>query len=76
MENGAETVRTEIDGKEWVQEPFPYQAKCLQWLRQEFVRLEDNERKLVPRLFGWNWLSYLVPEVAVDRISILLVNRI
>ena len=47
VENGAETVRTEIDGKEWVQEPFPYQAKCLQWLRQEFVRLEDNERKLV-----------------------------
>jgi hypothetical protein len=45
VEEGATQVRTEIDGKEWVQEPFPYQAKCLQWIRQEFVRLEENERK-------------------------------
>ena len=47
VEEGATQVQTEIDGKEWVQEPFPYQAKCLQWIRQEFVRLEENERQEV-----------------------------
>ena len=47
VENGDAKVLTEIDGKEWEQEPFPYQAKCLQWIRQEFVRLEEREREEV-----------------------------
>ena len=47
VEAGASQVETEIQGKQWVQEPFPYQAKCLQWIRQEFVRLEEAERKEV-----------------------------
>ena len=27
-----------------MQEPFPYQAKCLQWLRQEYARLDGDDR--------------------------------
>lgn len=45
IESGAAQVETEIDGRPWVQEPFPYQAKCLQWVRQEFVKLEQSERE-------------------------------
>jgi len=41
---GAETVETEVDGKPWVQKPFPYQGKCLGWLRDEYRKLSDSDR--------------------------------
>ena len=44
IEAGAEVVETEIDGQPWTQKPFPYQARCLQWLRQEYVRPEQDQR--------------------------------
>lgn len=44
VESGAEEVRTEIDGRLWVQKPFPYHARCLQWLRQAYVSLEEEDR--------------------------------
>ena len=31
--SGADEVEAEIDGLPWRQPPFPYQGKCLQWLR-------------------------------------------
>ena len=33
---GAERVECEIDGRPWVQKPFPYQGKCLMWLRERY----------------------------------------
>jgi glutathione S-transferase len=50
VEAGADQVETEIDGRPWTQEPFPYQAKCLQWLRQEYVRLDGEDRRFVDGL--------------------------
>lgn len=44
---GAEKVETEIDGKPWVQQPFPYQGKCLQWLREKYAGLTAADRKIV-----------------------------
>lgn len=44
---GAEKVETEIDGKPWVQQPFPYQGKCLQWLREKHAALGAADRKAV-----------------------------
>ena len=49
---GAEEVRTEIDGRPWRQKPFPYQAKCLQWLRQEHARLDAEDRSFVNALLA------------------------
>ena len=43
--NGATQVETQIDGKPWVQQPFPYQAKCLQWLRRDHASLDAAARK-------------------------------
>ena len=40
-------METEIDGRRWVQQPFPYQAKCLQWVRQEYARLDGTDRAIV-----------------------------
>lgn len=44
VQAGAAKVETEIDGQPWVQQPFPYQAKCLMWLREEFVALDAADR--------------------------------
>ena len=47
IDAGREEVATEVDGKPWRQKPFPYQAKCLQWLRQAYVALEGDDRARV-----------------------------
>lgn len=40
----ASQVETEIDGKPWVQQSFPYQARCLQWLRASRAGLSEVDR--------------------------------
>ena len=47
IDTGAEQVETEVDGQPWLQRPFPYQAKCLQWVRQEYARLDGDDRECV-----------------------------
>jgi glutathione S-transferase len=47
VQAGAQTVETEIDGKPWTQQPFPYQAKCLGWLREEYAGLAGGDRARV-----------------------------
>lgn len=44
VQAGAADVEVEIDGKPWVQQPFPYQAKCLMWLREEYAALDAGNR--------------------------------
>ena len=43
----AERVECEIDGRPWVQQPFPYQAKCLKWLREGRAALGAADRAFV-----------------------------
>ena len=47
IERGAERVETEIAGQPWVQKPFPYQKKCLTWLRESHARLDAEARSTV-----------------------------
>jgi hypothetical protein len=47
IKSGAERVECEIDGKQWVQQPFPYQGKCLAWLREARARLGGDDRRWV-----------------------------
>jgi len=42
--SGAKTFETEIDGRPWAQTTFPYQAKCLRWIREEYAALCDTDR--------------------------------
>lgn len=46
LEAGAAQVETTIDGRPWTQNPFPYQGKCLRWLREEFAALGEADRAL------------------------------
>jgi len=52
LEAGQETVETRVEGKPWVQEPFPYQAKCLQWLRIEYAKLDSEDRQRVDKILA------------------------
>jgi glutathione S-transferase len=40
---GQTEFETAIDGALWAQQTFPYQAKCLGWLREEYVALTDED---------------------------------
>ena len=50
--SGETTFETEIDGRAWTQPVFKYQAKCLQWLRDEHSGLSDNERGSVDAMLA------------------------
>ncbi|HAT08428.1 MAG TPA: glutathione S-transferase [Rhodobiaceae bacterium] len=42
--NGAELVDGEVDGRPYQQNPFPYQAKCLQWIGEQYAALSDADK--------------------------------
>jgi len=44
---GAAQVECEIDGQRWTQNPFPYQGKCLKWLREGRESLSAADRRFV-----------------------------
>jgi len=48
----SESVETMVEGKPWTQEPFAYQAKCLQWLRIEYARLDEDDRRRVDKVLA------------------------
>lgn len=52
LEAGAERVETEIAGRPWVQKPFPYQRKCLAWLRESHAALDPASRATVDGLLA------------------------
>ncbi|MCG8592733.1 MAG: glutathione S-transferase [Proteobacteria bacterium] len=52
LARGAEQVETRVDGAPWVQRPFPYQAKCLRWLREAHTALEPADRARVDALLA------------------------
>lgn len=44
LDQRTDKVEATVEGKPWVQEPFPYQGKCLQWLRIEYAQLAEEDR--------------------------------
>ena len=59
LETGAEKVECEIDGARWVQQPFPYQGRCLAELRNRFARLEGLDRARVLSVLDGTGCEYL-----------------
>lgn len=49
---GEPSFETEIDGRHWTQPTFKYQAKCLQWLREDHAAMSDNERGAVDAMLA------------------------
>ena len=52
IEAKSEQVECEIDGRSWVQRPFPYQAKCLRALRAGYEALAGDDRAAVDALLA------------------------
>jgi glutathione S-transferase len=52
IERGDARVECEIDGRSWVQNPFPYQAKCLRWLREARAALAPGDRSAADALLA------------------------
>ena len=44
---GQTEVKTVVDGAAWVQQAFPYQGKCLRWLREAYAALDPTARATV-----------------------------
>lgn len=69
LDQGLEAVETIVEGKPWVQQPFPYQGKCLQWLRIEYARLGEDDRTRVDSILAGTGCEQLVsrPDRAQPR---------
>ncbi len=49
---GEAGFQTEIDGQPWTQQAFPYQGKCLAWLRRDHAALPPAARDRVDALLA------------------------
>ena len=47
VQSGEKTWEAEIDGAPWTQQTFPYQAKCLKWINEQYRALGDDDRARV-----------------------------
>ncbi len=47
LESGAEEMEFQLDGVRYWQRPFPYQRKCLGWLRDDYAALAADDRAAV-----------------------------
>lgn len=47
---GEAQVDAEVDGQSWTQPSFPYQAKCVVWLRESYSALDSAARSQVDAL--------------------------
>lgn len=52
IDAGAAEVRTTIDGQAWVQQPFPYQARCLATLHRSRAMLDADDRAALDELLA------------------------
>jgi hypothetical protein len=60
IDNGADEVVCTIDDQEYRQGPFPYQRKCLTWLREQYDALTVDERAAIDALFDGTGCEQLV----------------
>lgn len=50
VQAGDQSWECEIDGANWTQQTFPYQAKCLKWTNEQYMALTSNDRARVDAL--------------------------
>ena len=60
LERGAEEMEFQLDGVRYWQKPFAYQRKCLGWLRDEYAKLEADDRAAVDRVLAGSGCEVLL----------------
>lgn len=48
--SGAELVDAQVDGRPYQQNPFTYQAKCLQWIGEQYAALSGDDKTRLAEL--------------------------
>ena len=59
---GEKSFETTIDDKPWTQPSFPYQGKCLRWIREELAGLSEPDQKRAREILDASGLLPLVDE--------------
>jgi len=54
-------VQTTVDGLPWQQQPFPYQAKCLRWLREAHAQLTEADGAAFDAIIDGSGLEPIFP---------------
>lgn len=62
LQAGEKTFETTIDGLPWTQPSFPYQGKCLLWIRERYNKLEGDDQKVVHNILATAGLLPLVKD--------------
>ncbi len=52
IQAGETTWEAEIDGATWTQQTFPYQAKCLMWINEQYQALSIDDRAHVDAILA------------------------
>ena len=60
IEKGKNEWEIDLDNGKWKQKSFPYQAKCLAWIKEEYEKLDINEKDEVLSFLKLNNCEMLV----------------
>jgi len=60
LQDGEKEWQTEIDGARWVQQSFPYQGKCLQWINEQYRALRQTDKQKVGELLSGTGCEHLI----------------
>ena len=60
VDAGKEEWEAEIDGKLWKQMSFVYQTKCLAWIREEFGKLDDEQKAKILQILEGSGCEVLI----------------
>ena len=52
---------TTIDGRPWEQPTFPYQVRCLAWIREEYAALQPDAKQVVDEVLAGTGCEALLP---------------
>ena len=76
IEHGDKRMQTTVDGKPWEQPVFPYQARCLQWVRQAFANLSRSERATVMEIVDGSGCEALLAGIESPRLELKALSRL
>jgi len=60
---GEKSWESMIDGVPWIQQSFPYQAKCLRWINEQYLALNPQDRTRVDSILSGTGCEMLLTSV-------------
>ena len=60
IDEGSDEWDIELDKGKWKQKSFPYQAKCLTWIKEEYEKLDTDKKDEVFSFLQLNHCESLV----------------